>query len=97
MVFTVYVDWSYYILATRLATAFGKLEEYDSSQDWEQYIKHFKFYFEANDAISDEKQRAILLTVCDSATYRLICNLFAPVNPRLKSFQEIADKVKEHI
>lgn len=89
--FTVYVEWIYYNLVMRMATEFGKVEKYA----WEQYIKCLKFYFEANNVSSDRKQRVILLIVCGRAMYRLICDLFAPVTPGSKSFQEIADKVKE--
>ena len=85
------------LLATRMAAGFGKIEEYEFSQDWEQYVERLTFYFEANDVTSDEKKRAILLTVCGSSTYRLICDLFAPIKPGTKSFKEITDKVKEHI
>ena len=64
----------------------GKLSEYDMQEEWSEYIEILEFYFEAN-GVSD-KQRAILLSVCGSKTYKLIRNLTTPEKPADKTFTE---------
>ena len=54
-----------------MAGLVGKLEEFDDTQDWIEFIERLEQYFEAND-IGNDKKRAILLTVCGSKTYSLI-------------------------
>ena len=51
----------------------------------------------AADKIEDpEQQRAILLSVCGPATYRLICTLVSPKNPAEHKFKDIAEIVQKH-
>ncbi|CAB4020384.1 Hypothetical predicted protein [Paramuricea clavata] len=69
----------------------GKLEEYDSQEEWSQYIEQLEFYFEANGVDDEDKQRAILLSVCGSKTYKLIRNLITPNKPSEKTFAELVE------
>ena len=49
-------------LATRMA-AFGKLSEFNESQEWwEHYVEPMEYYFEANKIDEAEHQRAIFLS-----------------------------------
>ena len=41
-----------------------------------------------------DKQRAILLSVCGSKTYKLIRNLTTPEKPSDKTFTELVDLVQ---
>ena len=45
------------------------------SEDWTSYTEWLQQYFIANDVDGNEKKRAILLSVCGAATYKLICSL----------------------
>ena len=74
----------------------GKLEEYDPQEEWSQYIEQLEFYFEANGVDNVDKQRAILLSVCGSRTYKLIRNLTMPGKPSDKTFKEIVELVQNH-
>ncbi|CAB3992544.1 Retrovirus-related Pol poly from transposon [Paramuricea clavata] len=74
----------------------GKLEEYDSQEEWSQYIERLEFYFEANGVDDEDKQRAILLSVCGSETYKLIPNLIMPNKPPEKTFAELVELVQQH-
>ena len=74
----------------------GKLEEYDSQEEWSQYIERLEFYFEANGVDDEDKQRAILLSVCGSKTYKLIRNLITPRKPSEKTFAELVELVQQH-
>ena len=74
----------------------GTLTEYDMQEDWSEYIERLEFYFEANGVSDGEKQRAILLSVCGSKTYKLIRNLTTPQKPSDKTFAELVDLVQGH-
>ena len=74
----------------------GKLEEYDSQEEWSQYIERLEFYFEANGVDDEDKQRAILSRACCSKTYKLIRNLTTPRKPSGKTFAELIDLVQQH-
>jgi hypothetical protein len=74
----------------------GKLEEYDSQEEWSQYIERLEFYLEANGVDDEDKQRAILLSVCGSKTYKLIRNLTTSRKPSEKTFTELVELVQQH-
>ena len=53
--------------------AHGKLEQFHVGQEeWDTYKECLQQYFVANDIDGAEKQRAILLSVCGQATYKVI-------------------------
>ena len=54
-------------------------------------------YFCANEVVDGDKQRAILLSVCGSKTYKLIRNLVAPAKATDKSFDELTQCVQQHL
>ena len=60
------------------------------------YIERLEFYFEANGVSDAYKQRAILLSVCESKTYKLIRNLTTPDKTSDKTFTEFVDLVQRH-
>ena len=77
--------------------AHGNIEEFDRSvQDWTEYCERLEQYFLANDVWDATKQRAILLSLSGSATYRLIRNLVAPAKPTDKSLGDIVELVRDH-
>ena len=69
------------ILAKRLVTkvshmAHGKIGAFVSAQEtWDTYIERLELFLQANAITNVSKKRAILLTVCGPATYKLIRNL----------------------
>ena len=71
----------------KMATLFGRVDAFDeNTETWEHYTERLGHYFDAN-GIGDEsgdnkaKRRAILLSVCGSKVYKLICDLLAPAKP----------------
>jgi hypothetical protein len=65
-------------------------------EDWTSYTERLQQYFIANDVDGNEKKRAILLSVCGAATYKLIRSLLHPHKPTDKSYDEIVKSVKDH-
>ena len=65
------------------------------SEDWTSYTERLQQYFIAND-VDGNKKRAILLSVCSAATYKLIRSLLHPQKPTDKSYDEIVKSVKDH-
>ena len=65
-------------------------------EDWSLYIEQLENYFVANNVVTGEKKRAILLSVCGACTYKLIGNLITPVTPWLKSYEYLVKLVREH-
>ena len=75
-----------------MATSFGRVEAFnEGNETWEHYTERLRHYFQAN-GIGDEnagdkaKRRAILLSVCGSKIYKLMCDLLAPPKPGEKSY-----------
>ena len=59
--------------------SYGVVGPFDSTaEDWSSYEERFQLYFTANELKDDNKQRAIFLTTCGPATYRLFKSLAAP-------------------
>ena len=57
----------------------GHLREFDLiHSDWKSYMKHAKQYFTTNNVTDNTKQRAILLSACGVATYRLLKDILHP-------------------
>jgi len=73
-----------------------QISEYDESQCWIQYGLRLKCYFKVNDITDDDKQWAILLSVCGATCYTLIRNLVKPAKPVEKSFQQLCAAMRTH-
>ena len=75
----------------------GTVAEFNSAQvDWPSYTEQLDQYFAANDVKDEGKMRAILLSVCGSATYRLIRNLTSPEKPTDKSYSQLVKLLSDH-
>ena len=80
----------------RMATC-GNIEEFSLELgDWTQYTERLSQNFIANDVTNEIKQRAILLSVCGSATYNLIRSLVAPEKPSGKTYEQLCTLVQEY-
>ena len=77
--------------------AHGSFSEFSSSQEtWTAYVERLEQYLAANKIEDADQQRAILLSVCGPATYRLICSLVSPKKPAELKFKEITETVQKH-
>ena len=79
-----------------MAGLLGKLEEFDDSQDWVEFMEHLEQHFVVN-GIEHDKKRAILLTICGSKTYSRIRNTVLPDKPKYKSYDQLVQLVKDHV
>ena len=62
------------------AGTLGRIEEYDGSSDWDQYVECVKNFFLVNDIKDDAKQRAVFLSIVGLSTYKILRNLLMPDN-----------------
>ena len=65
-------------------------------EDWLEYVERLSHYFAANDIVSDDKKKAILLNAVGPSTYRLIRTLASPSKVTDLSFEDIVDKARAH-
>ena len=65
-------------------------------EDWSEYTERLTFYFAANGITTDAKKRAVLLSYCGPATFRLLRSLVLPVSLDEISFENLMKKMKEH-
>ena len=73
-----------------MATFHGHIPEFTGNADkWRIYAERLAHYFVANDIDKEEKKPAILLSVCGTATLKLINSLLTPDDLATKSFAEI--------
>ena len=75
---------------------FGKLDEYNETEDWRYYIKRVNHFFEANEITDPCKKRSIFLVSVGAKTYKLIRSLVAPEDPKVKSYEDLAKLAQEH-
>ena len=64
----------------------GQMEKYDGFSDWDQYVERVENFFLANDIKDDAKQRAVLLSIVQPSTYKILHNLLMPDKPADKNF-----------
>ena len=75
----------------------GAVATFDPTQDdWCEYVERLEHYFTANDIVSVEKRRSILLYAVGASTYRLIRTLVSPAKVSEVSFADIVDLAKTH-
>ncbi|VDI65612.1 Hypothetical predicted protein [Mytilus galloprovincialis] len=75
---------------------YGKLDSFDESEDWTQYVERMEHYFNANEIDEEDQKRDIFLSVCGKNTYKLIRDLLAPAKPGTKSLADLTKLVKDH-
>ena len=77
-------------------TLVGQIEAFHPEEDeWSIYLEQVEQYFDTN-GITNNRKRAIFLSVCGKTTYRVIRNLVNPDKPADKSFKEIRDTLNDH-
>ncbi|KRX44072.1 Transposon Tf2-9 polyprotein [Trichinella murrelli] len=86
-----------HVLATRMGSLrLGHIEEFDTSLEWNSYASRLMFYLEANKVSSDADKRAVLLSSCSSALFKLVESLLSPAKPVERSFDEIISVLNDH-
>ena len=80
-----------------MAAFHGRLPEFNGASDgWEIFAEQLQHYFAANAVDDDDKQRAILLSACGTATYKLLKTFVAPAALTTKTFDELVGLATEH-
>ena len=75
----------------------SRIEEFhDDKEDWNQYAERLEHFFTANGITSDEKKRAVFLTVIGAKAYKQLRSLIAPAKPGEKDFTVLAEAMKNH-
>ncbi|CAB4030147.1 uncharacterized protein K02A2.6-like, partial [Paramuricea clavata] len=82
-------------LRRNMAT-YGRIDEYDESEEWTQYVERMDHYFEANDIEDKDKKRSIFLSVIGAKTYKLLRGLIRPEVPNKLSYEELSEAIKNH-
>ena len=77
---------------------YGNIGEFDEEvDDWKDYKERLDQYFLANDVDDAGKKRAILITVIGGKTYSLLKNLLNPVLPVTRTYEQLAETLKNHL
>lgn len=76
----------------------GNLEEFDTSNpaSWTAYKERIKFYLEANNITTEERKRAVFLSICGNATFQLTRTLVAPNELADTAFTRMIQLLDEH-
>ena len=77
--------------------ALGRIEKFDRHhEDWPQYVERLEFYFTANGIMTEEKKRAVFLSVIGALTYRVLRNLLTADKPGDKTFTDLTAMLEQH-
>ena len=75
----------------------GTLAPFDpDEEDWVEYTDRLSYYFTANGVTDAAKKRAILISCCGPATFRLMKSLVFPDQLSDFTFAQLVEKVKVH-
>ena len=75
---------------------YRKINEYDESELWTQYVECLEQYFLANDIKDAAKQRTIFLSMCGGKTYALVRDLLQPKKPVETELKDIYKELEKH-
>ena len=86
-------------LVTRMSVL-GKLDHFDPElEDWLQYVERVEQFFKANGIVGENsmaKRRSTFLSYVGLGPYKLLRSILAPVKPSKKTFEELAEALKNH-
>ena len=83
----------YHKLATTMAVH-GSLAPFNpEEEDWVEYTDRLSYYFTANGITDNAKKRAILISCCGPATFRLMKTLAFPDQLNDFTFAQLVEKV----
>ena len=66
------------------------------SETWVSYIERLQQYFVTNNIKGNERQRAVLVSICGTSTYQLTRSVVSPAKPTEKTFGELVTLLREH-
>ena len=66
-------------------STFGKLDEYNESEDWRHYIERVNHFLKANKITDPDKKRSIFLVSVGDKTFKVIRSLAALDDPKSKT------------
>ena len=73
----------------------GKIQPYDSSESFENYVERLGFYFDANN-VGDAQKKSSFLGNCGAKVYGDLKNLCYPDKPDDYSYRQIIKKLNDH-
>ena len=74
----------------------GRLNEFwPDHEKFSVYVEQFELFVTVN-GVKDEKKVPLFLTLLGGTTYGLLHDLFAPDNPKDKTYANIVEKLKNH-
>ena len=78
--------------------ALGNIEEFETgnSAAWAAYCERLHFYLEANNITSEERKRAVFLSVCGNVTFQLARTLVAPNELKDTTLSRFETLISEH-
>ena len=75
----------------------GTISVFSSSQEtWTTHVERLQQYLAANKIEDADQRRAVLLSMCGPATYRLIRSLVSPKKPIELKFAELVEVLQKH-
>ena len=78
--------------------AHGSVGAFDrDAEDWTSYCERVEQYLAANTITNAEQRKAVFLSVCGPATYKLIRSLLSPDKPADKTVEQIVKVVSDHL
>ena len=80
-----------------MATLLGTAPQFDgNTADWKVYTEQLSHFFTANKISSEDQKRSVLMTVCGSATYKLMRSLAAPTDVPSLKYADLVKLVQDH-
>ena len=80
-----------------MAILLGTAPQFDgNTADWEVYTEQLSHFFTANKISSEDQKRSVLVTVCGSATYKLMRSLAAPTDVASLKYADLVKLVQDH-
>lgn len=74
---------------------FGKLDEYNETEDWRHCIERVNHFIEASKMTDPDKKRSIFLVSVGPKTCKLEQSLVVPEDPKDKSFEALAQLAQD--
>ncbi|XP_050029479.1 uncharacterized protein [Dermacentor andersoni] len=69
----------------------------ETNSSWDEYVERLETFCASISVSEDDEKRAVLLSFCGEATYRLITRLVEPNKPTTVSYETIKQAVRDHM
>lgn len=74
----------------------GSIEPFQPDKSWLSYLERIEFFFEANNIVTEARNKATLLTSIGEKAYEIVRSLATPKTPKELSYAEIIKLLTEH-